>query len=58
MNSVSGVAVLPVCIVVVVVVVVVVCLLLFVVVVVVVSPDFLTDKFAVVVLVALALLCV
>ena len=56
MNSVSGVAVLPVCIVV--VVVVVVCLLLFVVVVVVVSPDFLTDKFAVVVLVALALLCV
>ena len=56
MNSVSGVAVLPVCIV---VVVVVVCLLLFVVVVVVVvSPDFLTDKFAVVVLVALALLCV
>ena len=57
MNSVSGVAVLPVCIVVV-VVVVVVCLLLFVVVVVVVSPDFLTDKFAVVVLVALALLCV
>ena len=55
MNSVSGVAVLPVCI-----VVVVVCLLLFVVVVVVVvvSLDFLTDKFAVVVLVALALLCV